>query len=202
MSFYKKFILPRFLDSAMSSPEIEKLRPSVINLAKGVVLEIGTGSGLNLTFYKDISKLYALEPSQELVKMARERAKEVLFLVEFLNASAEHIPLPDHSVNTVVSTWTLCSIQDPEQALKEIRRVLHPEGSFVFIDHGASSKPFVRSVQNILTPVTKYFTGNCHLNRNIEMLIKGAGFKIQNIKQFHEHGKPLIYNNMGVGVVE
>jgi ubiquinone/menaquinone biosynthesis C-methylase UbiE len=186
----------------MSSTEIEKLRPKVINLAKGIVLEIGAGSGLNLPIYKNISKLHALEPSQELTDMAKVRTKEVSFPVEFLNASAEHIPLPDKSVDTVVSTWTLCSIPKPEQALKEIIRVLRPEGFFAFIDHGVSPKSSVRSFQNLLTPITKHFTGNCHLNRDIEGLIKGAGFKIQNLEQFHEQGKPLVYNNMGIGIIE
>lgn len=202
MSLYKKFILPRLLDSAMSSAEIEKLRPKVISSAKGVVLEIGAGSGLNLPIYENISKLYALEPSRELADLAKVRAKEVSFPVEFLNASAESIPLPDSSVDTVVSTWTLCSITKPEQALKEIRRVLRSEGSFVFIDHGISPKPVVRSFQNILTPVTKCFTGNCHLNRDIKKLVSDAGFKIQNLEQFHEQRKPLVYNNMGIGIVE
>ncbi len=185
----------------MGSAEIEKLRPWVIDLASGVVLEIGIGAGHNLPFYKSISKLYALEPSKEMISMAKKRAESLSFPMEFLNASAEHIPLFDSSVDTVISTWTLCSIEKPEEALKETARVLRPNGHFIFIDHGISPNPLMRALQNILTPFTKYFTGNCHLNRDIEKIIRSAGFNIQRLSQFHEKNKPLMYNYKGIGIV-
>ena len=185
----------------MGSAEIEKLRPGVINAALGVVLEIGAGSGHNFSLYKNISKLYALEPSKELSDMAQKRTSNLTFPVEFLSASAEQIPLPNESVDTVVSTWTLCSIPRPEKALKEITRVLRPKGHFVFIDHGISPKFFIRILQHVLTPFVKYFTGNCHLNRDIRKLIRTSGFNIQKLEQFHEKSKPLIYNNRGIATL-
>lgn len=199
MNPYKKYILPKLLDRAMSAAEIEKIRPEVIKGASGIVLEIGFGSGLNLPFYQNVSKLYALEPSKELLEVAKARTSSISFPIEFLTTGAEHIPLPDKSMDTVVSTWTLCSVEDPEKVLKEISRVLRPGGSFVFIDHGSSPNKFIRFIQNISTPFSKHLTGNCHLNRNIEKLITNAGFDIQNLKKFHEKWKPLMYNYKGIG---
>ena len=185
------------IDRGMSGEEIEKLRPSVIEKASGVVLEIGAGSGLNLPFYKNISKLYFLEPSKGLMEMARKRAKGITFPIEFLEAGAERIPLPDTSVDTVVSTWTLCSIDDAAKALREMRRVLKPAGQFVFIDHGISPHSFMRTLQKILTPIMRPWTGNCHLNRDIPALIEEAGFSIAQKDQFHERSHPLIFNTRG-----
>lgn len=186
----------------MGSSEIEKLRPGVISNASGIVLEIGFGSGLNVPYYKNTTKLYALDPSKELYELAREKITRLSFPVEYLQASAEKIPLDDSSIDSVVSTWTLCSIPRPEIALKEIARVLRKNGHFVFIDHGVSPKPFIHFLQNILTPFTKYFTGNCHINRDIKTLIENSGFKIQNLEQFHEKSKPLMYNYKGLANLE
>ncbi len=180
----------------MSSAEFEKIRPSVIEKAAGVILEIGVGGGHNFPFYKNISKLYALEPSSELLAIAKTR--EVSVPVEFIHSGAERIPLANHSVDTVVSTWTLCSVENPETVLKEIRRVLKPGGQFLFVDHGTSPNLLIRIIQNILTPITKHFTGNCHLNRNIGKLVKEAGFTVQHIGHPHESFKPLIYNYQGI----
>ncbi len=198
MGLYAKKIVPRLLSNAMGSPEIQKLRPEVIKNASGAVLEIGVGAGHNLPLYKNISKLYALEFSPELTERAKQQAHELQFPVEFISASAESIPLPDACLDTVVSTWTFCSIRHPQQALKEISRVLRPNGTFVFIEHGISPRPMIQTFQNILTPVTKYFTGNCHMNRDIEKLIREARFDISSKKQFHENKKPLMYNTQGV----
>src|SRR3989344_3855094 len=122
MSWYQKEILPRMLDKGMSGEEIEKLRPSVIEKASGVVLEIGAGSGLNLPFYKNISKLYFLEPSKGLMEMARKRAKGITFPIEFLEAGAERIPLPDTSVDTVVSTRAPSRIHHDAKTPRETPR--------------------------------------------------------------------------------
>lgn len=180
----------------MGRSEFEKLRPQVIEQARGIVLEIGVGAGHNLPLYKNASKIFALEPSEELSSIAKKR--NINIPVEFLIIGAEQIPLTDHSVDTVVSTWTLCSVGNPEAVLKEIRRVLRPNGKFLFVDHGASPHLFIRFVQNILTPISKHFTGNCHLNRDIPELVKKAGFKVQKIEHPRERFKPLIYNYQGV----
>ena len=201
-NWYQKHIVPRMLNAAMSRTDFEKIRPRVLADASGVVLEIGVGAGHNFPFYKNISKLYALEPFPELVSLAKTRAQSLSFPVEFLIAGAEDIPLPDHSIDTVVSTWTLCSVSDPKKVLSEIKRVLRPEGKFVFVDHGASPNTFVWLMQTIGTSVTKYFTGNCHYNRPIEILLKEAGFTITKIAHPTERFKPLIYNYQGVAMFD
>ena len=199
-SWYQKTILPRLLNSEMGSLELEKIRRTVLTQASGIVLEIGVGPGYNIPLYNNISKLYALEPSKELVEIAKTRTNSALFPVEFLNTGGESIPLPDQSVDTVVSTWTLCSVNDPQKVLRELMRVLHPQGRFIFVDHGASSSGAIHVVQKILTSVTKHFTGNCHYDRSIEKLIREAGFKVQNMQHPKERLKPLIYNYQGIAV--
>lgn len=198
MGFYQKYILPKRLDTAMSATQIEKLRSGVADSASGIVLEIGSGSGSNLPFYKNISQLYALEPSQELINLAKQRAKNLPFAIQFLNTPAENIPLPDNSVDSVVSTWVLCSVAEPEKVLEEIKRVLRPGGRFIFIDHGISPNPLIAFLQYISTPVTKYLAGNCHLNRDIKQIISNADFTVQKIEQSHEITKPLMYNTKGI----
>jgi len=199
-NLYQRFIVPRLLNSAMGSAELEKIRRSVLADASGIVLEIGVGPGHNLPLYRHISKLYALEPSKELIHIAQTRAGSLSFPIEFLNAGAEHIPLAEHSVDTVVSTWTLCSVSDPRKVLQEIVRVLRPEGRFIFVDHGASPVRSIRVVQKILTRGTKYFTGNCHFDRDIKELIADAGLHIKKLEHPHERFKPLIYNYGGIAV--
>lgn len=197
-NWYQRTILPRFLNSEMGSQELEKNRRVVLKDASGIVLEIGVGPGYNLPLYKNISKLYALEPSKELVEIAKTRSSSLTFPIEFLNTGAENIPLPDNFVDTVVSTWTLCSVANPRKVLQEIKRVLKPEGKFIFVDHGASSNIFIRVVQTISTAVTKYFTGNCHYDRQLEALIKEAGFAIEKMEHPSERFKLLIYNYQGL----
>lgn len=196
MNWYKHTVLPRLLSSSMGRVGFENIRPQVIGQTAGVVLEIGVGAGHNLPLYKNVSKVFALEPSAELIAMARERNTSVP--IEFFNTIAEEVPLPNHSVDTVISTWTLCSVESPQAVLKEIKRVLRPGGKFLFVDHGASPNFFIRIIQNLLTPVTKNFTGNCHLNRDIAELVKAAGFNVQKIEHPRERFKPLVYNYQGI----
>jgi ubiquinone/menaquinone biosynthesis C-methylase UbiE len=199
---YKKFILPRLLNKEMGSDDFEKIRPGIVGAAEGITLEIGIGPGYNIPHYKNISKLIALDPSKELLDIARARAGSLhlSFPVDFLCASAEHIPLPDKSVDTVVSTWTLCSVGNLRQTLKELARVLRPNGRFIFSDHGAAPVPRVRFVQKLITPFTRHFTGNCHLDREIDKDILEAGFVLQKIERSAEPLRPLIYNYEGVAV--
>lgn len=201
-SWYNKIIVPRLLNSAMGSSEFEKIRRVVVAEASGIVLEIGLGPGYNFPFYKNISKLYALEPSRELTEIAKTRTNSLSFPVDFLKARAENIPLPDQSVDTVVSTWTMCSVHDPRKVLEEIKRVLKTGGKFVFVDHGASPNKITRTVQKVLTPITKPFTGNCHYDRPIEKLIEEAGFQIEKMEHPQERSRPLVYNYQGVARVK
>lgn len=197
-NWYQRVTVPIFLNSGMASKRFEKIRHIVLAEAYGTTLEIGVGPGYNIPLYRNVSKLYALEPFQELIDIARNRAKGLSFPIEFLKAGAESIPLPDGSVDTVVSTWTLCSVDSVGKVLKEIQRILRPEGKFIFVDHGASPSKVIHFIQKFLTPITKYFTGNCHYDRKIEEIIIQAGFKIQKMEYSKEKFRPLIYNFQGI----
>jgi ubiquinone/menaquinone biosynthesis C-methylase UbiE len=199
-NWYQKYVVPRFLDRSMGSIKFDSLRAAALADVSGTVLEIGVGPGHNFPYYRNVTKVYALEPSQELIDIARPRTKTLSFPVEFLCCGAEHIPLPDGSVDTVVSTWTLCSVADPVQVLQEIARVLRPNGRFIFIDHGASPRSNIRTLQMISTSLTKYFTGNCHYDRTIEQLIRATGFSIEKMTHPIEKYRPLIYNYQGVAI--
>lgn len=201
-NWYRRVVVPRLLNSEMGSGELERIRRKALVDATGVVLEIGIGPGYSLALYKNISKLYALEPSKELLDIAKTRAQSLFFPVEFLNTGAEDITLADHSVDTVVSTWTLCSVNNPKKVLSEIARVLRPQGKFIFADHGASPALATQAIQTLCTSITKYFTGNCHYDRNIEKMLKEGGFTIQRMEHPAERFKPLIYNYQGIATVE
>lgn len=183
MSLYGRFILPWLTHLAMSNKALTVERARWIPLASGVVLEIGTGSGLNLPFYRsNVRTLYALEPSEPLRRMAASRARSASMPVEFLAASAEAIPLPDASIDVVATTWTLCTIGDAGRALREFRRVLRPEGRVIFVEHGLSPQPAVAWWQNRLTPVWRRIAGGCHLNRPIDRMIVAGGFAIEGLE--------------------
>jgi ubiquinone/menaquinone biosynthesis C-methylase UbiE len=194
MSFYNDFILPRLLDFAMRNKQLLPFRKRVIGAAEGRVLEIGVGSGRNLPFYRSPAKeLLALEPSQKLVAMARE-AKEPAVPVNFLEASAEAIPLDDGTIDSVVTTWTLCSIPHADSALGEMRRVLRPGGKLLFAEHGLAPSKSVRWWQDRLTPAWRRIGGGCHLNRPIRSMIESAGFRIDRIETGYIPGpKPMTF---------
>lgn len=203
MSIYQIYILPRLLNFVLQGERYDKERKSVAGQAQGVVLEIGAGSGPNIPFYLNITKLYALEPSKELWALAQERVKQASFPIEYVETSAEELPFPDQAIDTVVSTWTLCSIPHPEQALREVRRVLKPGGKFVFIEHGKSSQAHIAKWQTCCTPIWRTYTGGCHLDRNIEDLLVGAGFTLVKLEKGYKQNsrfKLLHYFYNGVGV--
>ena len=192
MGFYNDYILPKLLDFAMRNRQLLPFRKRVIGAAEGRVLEIGAGSGRNLPFYRSPTKeILALEPSQKLVAMARGVAEPAVPL-HFLEASAECIPLDDGIVDSVVTTWTLCSIPQAASALGEMRRVLRPGGKLLFAEHGLAPSESVRRWQNRLTPAWRHISGGCHLNRPIRAMIEGAGFRIDRIKTGYIPGpKPM-----------
>ncbi len=201
MSWYQRAVLPRLLTFVMRSDELKIIRKEVISHAAGDVLEIGYGPGFNLPFYRNIKSLTALEPLNKLVEEARRQYGPSIFPVTFIQSSAEKIPLLDASIDTVVSTWTLCSVQNPNAVLQEIKRVLRPGGKLVFIDHGVSPRAATQFMQKIVTPFTKMFTGNCHLDRNIERLVLEAGFRIDSMQHPIEPSHPLMYNFQGIASV-
>jgi ubiquinone/menaquinone biosynthesis C-methylase UbiE len=201
MSLYSRLLLPYLLDFAMKYEELTNLREKMIPAARGVVLEVGIGSGLNLPFYTSaVTKLYGLEPSAELLTKARTRSSGLPFPIEWLNTAAELIHLPDSSVDTVVVTWALCSMQDPAAALSEMNRVLRPDGRLIFIEHGLSPDVRVQSWQNRLTPVWRRLAGGCHLNRKMDDLIRSAGFSIATLEADYIPGpRPVTYTYAGTG---
>jgi len=202
MNFYNKYILPKCLNWAMKNKSFERHRKDVVSELSGMGLEIGFGSGLNLPYYKTVTKLYALDPSEELYDLAQKNITSVSFPIEHIRASAENIPLPDNSLDFVVSTWSLCSIHNPEIALNEVFRVLKPNGKFSFVEHGKSPKSFVFKIQNFITPISKRVAGGCHMNRDIEGLVLGAGFDMQRIDKFTEKSKPLGFMYKGIAIAK
>jgi ubiquinone/menaquinone biosynthesis C-methylase UbiE len=194
MGFYDDFILPRLLDLAMSNKQLLPFRERVSGAAEGRVLEIGVGSGRNLPFYRSrASEILALEPSPKLVAMARGAADSGV-PVHFLEASAETIPLDDGTIDSVVTTWTLCSIPRADSALAEMRRVLRPGGRLLFAEHGQAPSASVRWWQDRLTPAWRRISGGCHLNRPILSMIEDAGFRVERIETGYIPGpKPLTF---------
>lgn len=194
MGLYSDFILPSLTDLAMRNKQLLPFRERVIGAAEGRVLEIGVGSGRNLPFYRStVSELLALEPSAKLVAMARGTAHPRVS-VNFLEASAEAIPLDNGTVDTVVTTWTLCSIPRGAAALREMRRVLRPGGRLLFAEHGLAPDGRVRWWQDRLTPAWQRISGGCHLNRPIRSMIEDAAFRIDRIETGYMPGpKPMTF---------
>lgn len=200
MGLYAKYLLPRIIDLAMRNEETTRLRAGWIPLAHGEVLEVGIGSGLNLPFYSsDAHRIYGVDPSVELQRIARGRVVAAPVEVEFLSQSAEEqLPLADASIDTVVSTWTLCSIANAPEALREMKRVLKPSGRFIFLEHGRAVDAGVADWQERITPLWKNITGGCRLNRKIDDLITAAGFRITELKTFYVRGpRPMTYTYQG-----
>jgi SAM-dependent methyltransferase len=195
MGFYGDIILPRLCDLAMRNKQLLPFRERVIGAAEGRVLEIGVGSGMNLPFYRPpVREVLALEPAPRLVTMARGASRATSMPVSFLEASAEAIPLDQHSVDTIVTTWTLCSIPQAATALAQMRRVLRPGGKLLFVEHGLAPDEGVRRWQDRLTPIWRSCCGGCHLNRPIASMIETAGFRIDRIETGYIPGpKPMSF---------
>jgi ubiquinone/menaquinone biosynthesis C-methylase UbiE len=183
MDFYERWILPPILDLVMRRKDLTKYRRAAVAAARGRVLEIGVGSGLNFPLYgKQVEFVYGIDPSPRLLSIARRRAAASGIPVELLLGSATAIPLADNAVDTVVMTWTLCSIPDPLAALREMRRVLKPDGNLCFVEHGLSPEPGVERWQHRITTVWRRMAGGCHLDRKMDDLIRLAGFNLTDLQ--------------------
>jgi ubiquinone/menaquinone biosynthesis C-methylase UbiE len=202
LGFYDKYILPKFLNCACSSKSINYQRDKIVPLAKGVVLDVGIGSGLNIPFYNKskIDYLYGLDPSEELIKLAKPVAKKNEFKIEFLQCGAEAIPLPDNSIDTVLITYTMCTIPDIKSSNSEIMRVLKTEGQLLFCEHGLAPDKNIAKWQRRINPIWNKIAGGCNLNRDIPNLITSSGFKILNMEEMYLPSTPKFagYNYWGV----
>jgi ubiquinone/menaquinone biosynthesis C-methylase UbiE len=195
MGFYQNQVVPLLTSLSMRNENLAAYRQRVVPEATGRVLEIGIGAGLNLPLYspKIVQQVIGLEPSPKLLEMARRVERHGLS-VDFVEGSAEEIPLENASVDTVVTTWTLCTIPDPDSALRQMRRVLKPGGHLLFVEHGRAPDPKVVWWQDRLTPIWKRIGGGCHLNRPISSLIAGAGFRLERLKTSYMPGpKPMTF---------
>jgi ubiquinone/menaquinone biosynthesis C-methylase UbiE len=191
MGFYSRWILPQVIELTMRQKNFAPFRERTAGAAHGRVLEIGIGSGLNLAAYHpDIETVCGVDPSAELLAKARDRVANVGFPVRLLEASSENLPLENRSFDTIVMTFTLCSIPHPGAALLEIRRVLKPEGELLFAEHGRAPDSDVMLWQDRITPIWKRIGGGCHLNRKVDDLIQAAGFRVERLSAGYQKFAP------------
>ncbi len=194
MGFYATRVFPTILDFVMRQEPIRRQREKVVPRAHGVVLEVGVGSGLNLPHYdrSRLTKLYALDPSLELQRLARRRADESGVPIEFLPVSGEEIPLAAASIDSIVITYTMCSIPDVARALAEMHRVLRPGGALYFSEHGRAADAGVVRWQDRVNPFWRRLSGGCNLNRPIPELLTTAGFALPEITSLYLPGPRLM----------
>jgi len=201
MGIYNKFLLPHIIHFTCGLKPNMRQREKVIPLAQGRVLEIGVGSGLNFPYYNPnkVSKVYGLDPSLEIRLKAEKAARDLPFEVEFIGLPGEEIPLENKSIDTLVMTYTLCSIPDYLTALQQMLRVLKPGGHLVFCEHGLAPDLPVQKWQHRLTPVWKRLGGGCHLDRNIPELLQQGGFNKLEMETMYIPGwRPASFNFWGV----
>lgn len=185
MGFYESQVLPRVIDVLLGNKEMGKLRRRALEGVSGTVLEVGFGSGTNLEYYPaDVEKVFAVDPALVGRKLARKRLAAARVPVEFIGLDGQSIPLPDESVDNVVSTWTLCTIPDVAAALAEIRRVLRPGGHLFFLEHGLSDDDRVARRQRRLDGLQQKVAGGCHLDRRHDDLIRAAGLDVDQLATF------------------
>lgn len=206
MPFYRNYVYPYLVDLLGDPPPINALRQEVVPFARGVVLEVGVGSGTNFIHYDStkVSKFYALEPNPGMIRLAKKRLRHTHLPIEFLDLPGEHIPLADNTVDTVVSTFTLCTIHGVMDAIQDIRRVLKADGKLIFVELGLSPDPAVQRWQKRLEPIQKWLFQGLYLTRDIPSLMVKGGFQIEQIMQGYlaEFPKALTYCWWGTAIPE
>ena len=206
MSLYDKYVLPKFLNCACGSKPVARQREKVVPQAEGKVLEVGIGSGLNLPFYdkSKIDELWGLDPSEELSEMARKVADSEQMEVNFISSGAEEISLPDDHFDSVLVTYTMCTIPEVIRANGEIRRVLKNGGKMIFCEHGEAPDENIRKWQKRINPIWGKFAGGCNINRKIPSLIQDSGFDIIEMEEMYLPSTPKIagYNYWGYAVAK
>lgn len=200
MGFYSNLVIPYCIDLSMSGSNLQQYRQELLKDVSGEILEIGFGTGLNLPHYPEqVTKITTVEPNLGMQKLARSRIKQSQITVDYKVLNSESLPMRDATFDSVVCTWTLCSIPLVEQAIAEVERVLKPGGKFLFIEHGLSQDPKVQVWQNRLTPIQKVIADGCHLNRRIKELVEQQ-FLTVTIKQFYAPKLPKVIGYMYQGV--
>jgi|TARA_B100001113_G_scaffold318954_1_gene287304 ubiquinone/menaquinone biosynthesis C-methylase UbiE len=201
MGLYDKYVLPKVLNCTCGSKPIQYQRKKVVPLAEGLVLDVGIGSGLNIPFYdmNKIDKVLGLDPSEALNNIAKGVAEENKVNIDFMLCGAEDIPLPDNHVDTLLITYTMCTIPEVAKANKEMHRVLKPDGKLIFCEHGLAPDPKVAKWQRRIDPFWGKIAGGCHLNRDIPNLITAAGFEITKMEEMYLPSTPSFagYNYWG-----
>jgi SAM-dependent methyltransferase len=186
-SFYEDRVLPHMIKCACGDPKIMELRSQVIPLAEGRVFELGVGGGLNQQFYDPlrVTRFGGIDPGERLLAFARDAARAKGWDADIRTGRGEAIPFADESFDTVVSTYTLCSVDDPARVLRELRRILRPGGKILFLEHGASPDAGPAKWQRRIEPVWKRAMGNCHLTRPVSGAVKDAGFAVETMGQHY-----------------
>ena len=203
MGLYSRYILPRVIHFTCGLKPNMRQREKVVPRARGRVLEVGIGSGLNLPFYDStkVSKVWGLDPAPEMTRMAERAVRSLPFEVEFIGLPGDEIPLEDNSIDTVLMTYTLCTIPDTNSALRQMSRVLRPGGELIFCEHGTAPDASVRRWQDRLNPIWKRLGGGCNLNRPIPALIEAGGFRINSLDTMYIPGwRPASFNYWGTAV--
>ncbi len=202
MGLYDDHVLPIVIHAICSSPPVMKMRARAVPRCAGVVLEVGAGSGINFALYDPalVEKVYALEPSAGMRRRARRNLATSPVPVEWLDLPGEQIPLADNSVDTVLLTYTLCTIPDAPAALAQMWRVLKPGGALIYAEHGLAPDAGVAAWQHRITPTWKQFAGGCHLNRPIAQLITDAGFVHAEQDAAYADGSPRFVGHMFTGL--
>ncbi len=203
MGLYNKYILPKFLNCACGSKPINYQRQKVVPLAKGKVLDIGIGSGLNIPFYNSnkIDKVIGIDPSQELIDLAKDLINNSQTSIDLVIGSAEAIPFPDNFFDSILITYTMCTIPHAAIANKEMWRVLKDDGRLIFCEHGLAPDKKISKWQNRIDPFWGKIAGGCHLNRDIQKLITDAGFSFESLDKMYLPNTPKFagYNYWGIG---
>lgn len=191
MGVYSRYIFPRLMDSFMSSRQMSRVRAAVLSGVSGDVFEIGVGTGLNLPHYpKDVKHLTTADPNAGMCTLARRRIEESGIKVTHHTVSGESLPIDDASFDCVVCTWTLCSIPNVDQALREIHRILRPHGKFHFVEHGITNDESIQRWQHRLTPLQKIISDGCHFNRNMRAIIQDQNFRFEKLDNYFLHKVP------------
>lgn len=201
MSWYEKRVLPRIINKVLDNKHTREVRQRVAGGLSGDVLEIGFGSGLNLPHLPAaVTSFKAVDPSGEAAKLASSRIEAAHVPVEFVGLDGQRLPLPDESVDAVISTWTLCTIPDAVAAIREVRRVLRPGGQLHFVEHGAAADVGVRRWQDRLNGIQQRIGGGCNLNRDITAIVTAGGLTISKLDRYYGPGEPKAFSSLYEGI--